>query len=221
MTPFNWRVLSPATLRAYTLAARDFEQVTGCRIQDADEASIAAFRSSMEGRKLSVSTIRQRLSAVAVLSGVEVELPKRSDAGKRPSILNAEQVRSVMAKVTDPDDRMLLMKMLMLGRQARTITVPHSTFAAHFAGEQTERTLSAQQASRKIKRYALQAGLDETQVSLRIWCQSGQALVKSMEALEIVRMVGSNLEPGDGANWKPLHGIGRRSRTLDTQRVSN
>lgn len=210
MTTFNWRVLSPNTLRSYTLAARDFELVTGIPVQNADEVSLAAFRASMEGRKLSTGTIRLRLSAVSVLSGVKVELPQRQKAEGKRMTLSAEQVGSVMAVVTDPNDRMALMQLLTLGTKARTMEVNAETFGAHFAGCNST-MLSAQQASRMIKRYARKAGLDESQVSLRIWCQSGRRLLDSLGAIEFLRMVGAP-ETSQGVNWKPLHGIGRRSK---------
>lgn len=212
MTTFNWRVLSPNTLRSYTTAARDFETVTGIPVHKADEVSIARYRASMEGRKLSTGTIRIRLSAVAVLSGVTVELPRRKTA-KCPT-LSAEQVRSLMSVVTDLGDRTLLMKLLTLGARARTVAETSTNFAAHFAGLTNEHTLTAQQASRKIKRYARRAGLDERQVSLRVWCLTGRKLLDSLGAIELVNVVGNNMQSDQGVNWKRLHGIGRRSKAI-------
>lgn len=205
----NWRVLSPNTLRAYTIAARDFEAVTGVPVQKADVVSIARFRDSMEGRKLSVSTIRQRLSAVAVLSGVRVELPRR--ATRRLPILSAAQVRALMSKITDRSDRILLGKLLVLGPAFRSVEFSDGSPQAHIAGEDPRRDLTTRQITRRLKRYAKRAGLDETQVTLRVWCASGQRLVSILTTTELVELLGNNREETSRpVAWKRLHGIGRR-----------
>lgn len=212
MTPFNWRVLSKTTLRSYELAAKDFETVTGVRIQDADEVSIAAYQASMEGRKLSVGTIRLRLSIVSVLSGVKVELPKPKKA-EECATLSTEQVRALMATVTDPSDRMLLVKVLTLGTKARAVVVPPEKFTAHFVGAVDEQTLTTQKTTRKLKRYARRAGLNEEQINLRVWAMTGRKLMNSLPLIELVSVIGHNPEPA-GIDWKPLHGIGRRSKAI-------
>lgn len=211
MTTLNWRVLSPNTLRAYEQAAKDFETVTGRRVEHADSESIAAWQASMTGRNLSVNTIRKRLSVVSLLSGVKVELPKPEKA-QSVRTLTADQVRKVMSIVMDPTDRMLLMKLLTLGMQARTITATTETFAAHFVGN-TQAELSAQQASRKIRRYARRAGLNEQQVSLRVWCQSGRRLMDILGTMEFLKLVETH-DTSPAVEWKPLHGIGRRSKSV-------
>jgi hypothetical protein len=209
MTTFQWRTLSPNTMRAYTRAAVDFEAVTGRPVDRADAGSIEAWRASMIGRRLSVSTIRQRLSAVAIISGVRVELPRRSKS--QALLLDAGQVRAVMSVVSDSSDRILLAKLLTLGAKARTEWAAEGV-AAHFIGEMEEQGLSAQRVSRKLRRYARRAGLDERAISLRIWCQSGRQLVRSLEMRELVDLLGGKPEPVTGVSWRLLHGIGRRTR---------
>lgn len=209
MTTFNWRVLSENTVRSYEQAARDFNQVTGRRIDQADVESAEAWKASMIGRGLAVSTIRSRLIALKVISGVKVLLPKRQPSA--PVILSGEQVRKVMSIVAAPSDRMLLVKLLTLGAQARTITPPADTFLAHFMGE-NECELSAQTMTRKLKRYAREAGLNEKQVSLRVWCLSGRKLLDTLGPDEVASLLDhSPREVPSRVEWKPLHGIGRRS----------
>lgn len=209
MTTFNWRVLSPNTLRVYTQSAKDFETVTGRRVDQADTESIAAWQASMEGRNLSGNTIRKRLSVVSLLSGVKVNLPKYQKPQLRP-LLNAEQVHALMSIVTDPGHRLCLMQLLTLGTKARQLQIVPESFGAHFVGC-TSSTLNAQQATRMIKRYAGRAGLDASQVSLRVWCVSGRRLLDSLGVIEFLKVV-ETPDVHQGVDWKPLHGIGRRSK---------
>jgi hypothetical protein len=209
MTTFNWRVLSENTVRSYEQAAKDFELVTGCPIQHADVESAEAWRASMIGRGLSVSTIRSRLIALKVISGVKVLLPKRQPVV--PVTLSAEQVRKVMSIVAYPADRMLLVRLLTLGLKARTVTMPAETFMAHFTGT-NECELSSQRTTRKLRRYARQAGLNEKQVSLRVWCLSGRKLLETLGPAELTSLLDhSPNRSAQPVEWKPLHGIGRRS----------
>lgn len=76
MKPFDWKAREPNTLRSYAVAVKDFETVTGLRVDRADTASLSIWRQSMEGRGLAINTIRARLSAVSVVSAVKIELPK-------------------------------------------------------------------------------------------------------------------------------------------------
>ena len=209
MTTFNWRVLAPGSLRAYTKAAHDFEAVTGRSVDQADVESIETWRASMIGRGLSVSTIRLRLSAVSVISGVKVLLPKRQPT--MPVILTTEQVRKMISIVADHSHRLLLVKLLTLGSRARTVTEPALTFSAHFMST-GERELSAQETTRLLKRYARQAGLNEQQVNLRTWCLTGRRLAATMKPAEFVSLLDHRPnEFAQSVQWRPLHGIGRRS----------
>ena len=209
MTTFNWRVLAPNTMRAYEQAARDFECVTGYPVQDADGESIETWKASMTGRGLSVGTIRRRLSAVSVISGVRVLLPKRQPS--MPVILTTEQVRKMISIVADHSHRILLVKLLTLGPKARITRQPAETFIAHFMGPD-EREMSAQETTRLLKRYARQAGLKEEQVNLRTWCLTGRKLAATMNPAEFVSLLDHRPnEFAQSVQWRPLHGIGRRS----------
>jgi hypothetical protein len=128
--------------------------------------------------------------------------------------LSAEQVRALMAVVTDPSDRMLLTKTLTLGMKARAIVVPPETFTAHFVGTVDEQTLTARKTTSKLKRYARKAGLNEDQINLRVWCLTGRKLMSSLGVIELVNVIGHNPDLSQGIQWKPLHGIGRRSKAI-------
>lgn len=210
MTTPNWKVAEPNTLRAYTTAARDFETVTGLPADRADTISLASWEASMRARGLAVNTIRQRLSAIGVISGVKVQLPKREKANAH--LLSAEEIRSIIAHVNDRDDRMLVVRLLTLGRQARHVQKEADTFMAHFLGMQAECHLSAQDVTRKLKRYARKAGVDANRVNLRCFCLSGRELLKGMDVKELVEfMEPAPLATSDAFGKKMLHGIGRRS----------
>src|SRR5688500_2103491 len=95
----GFRVLSANSLRVYQKAARDFEIVTGRPADKADTESVEAWKASLIGRGLAVNTIRNYLSALATISGIKVELPKREKfKGRR--LLSADHVRMVMSVVT-------------------------------------------------------------------------------------------------------------------------
>lgn len=206
---FNWRVVSANTLKAYTLAAKDFETVTGLPVDRADVVALSRWHQSMQGRGLAVNTIRQRLSAVCVISGAHYALPERQKA--ECSMLSADQVRSMMAVVSDKDERLLLVRLLTVGSMARTVrTVANDTFRAHFMGAQDE-TLSSKEVSRKLRRYARKAGIT-TDVNMRTWCKTGRKLMSEQGIADLVSLLSG---PTDApAPWKPLHGIGRRSHTV-------
>lgn len=208
MTTFSWRVLSPNTLRSYEQAAKDFEIVAGFPIRLADDVSIARWQASMEARGMSVNTIRTRLSALSVITGIRVELPKREHV--QHITLSAEQVRAILSVVSDPAHRVLLVKLLTLGAQARTVPPPATTFGAHFAGETSMEEKTAQQMSRMLKSYAAKAGLNERQISLRVWCLTGRKLCEVLDIREFVDLIGHAEKPSP-VEWRPLHGIGRRS----------
>jgi site-specific recombinase XerD len=206
----NWKVAEPNTLRAYNVAVKDFETVTGIRVDQADAASISAWQASMEGRGLSINTIRQRLSAVSVISGVKVQLPKRPKA--ECITLSADQVRAMFQRVIDGADRMLLMRLLTLGSRARRVVVsPDGSFMAHFLGQANEQDLTAQEVTRRLKRYARKAGLDHTTINLRTWCISGRWLLKNMSIKEVVSLAPSPIDDDRHVTFRPLHGINRRT----------
>jgi len=94
---FSWRKYSPNTLRAFEQAARDFSTVTGRRIDLADVECAQAWLASMQGRKLSDSTIRQRIAALRLISGLQVTLPVRAEAlvfGERSACKDLDPART-------------------------------------------------------------------------------------------------------------------------------
>ena len=61
---------SPESRRAYGQALDDFFRwCEAAAVDEFSKASVNAYRSSLEGRKLSASTINQRLSAIRRASG--------------------------------------------------------------------------------------------------------------------------------------------------------
>lgn len=206
---FNWRVMPRNTMRAYEQAAKDFETVTGFPVRFADDVSVATWQASMEARGLSVNTIRTRLSAVAVITGIKITLPKRQSAETPRTTLSMEQVKALMSNVSDRSDRMVLVKLLTLGMRARSIAAQTETFGAHFAGSIPDRDPTTQQLSRMLKRYAAKAGMKPEQISLRVWCLTGQKLVNVLSVRELVDLLGHS--DTSQVDWRPLHGIGRRN----------
>lgn len=204
---FPWRAIAPSTLKAYSLAAQDFETVTGLSVDRADSISLSRWHYSMEARGLAVSTIRQRLSAVCVISGAMYSLPARKTIESR--CLSAEQVRAIMSAVSDQGDRLLLVRLLTIGSMARRVKVDfQETFRAHFLGGQME--LSAKAVSRKLQRYARNAGIP-AEINMRTWCKSGRALMREQGIKDLVAL----LSPaGDTPDTKPLHGMNRRSHIV-------
>src|SRR5688572_14348984 len=201
MTTFNWRAIEPNTLRAYAVAVKDFETVTGRRVDLADTISIAAWRASMEARGLAINTIRARLSAVSVVSGVKVELPKRQ---KLEVAMSLDQVRSFFAVFKNKEDRTLLVSLLLTGTQLRT-------FAAHFVGA---RKYTSQEITRKVKRYADLAGLASAEMNMRTLVRSGKSLLREHQAANLVEMLTPAPTETKRVSWRPLHGIGRRSHMV-------
>lgn len=195
---FNWKVASPHTMRAYHSAAKDFSTVTGIPAAEADAVTMAAWQASMEARGLSANTIRARLSAVAVIAGVKVQLPKKEKA--RPIVLSDDQVKAFFRTIEKDSDRQLLASLLLTGRQQNS--------DAHWLSHST---LSTQEITRKIKRYARLAGLDETCVNLRTLVRTGRQLLARYSPDYIAgNLMPRPLQPV--VAWQPLHGIGRRSR---------
>lgn len=205
-----WRVLEPSTLRAYELAGHDFSQITGKPMQSATLETVESWLASMRARKFSINTIRQRLSALRTISGIKIELPKRPKTDR--TIMNAKQVRALMAVVSDRSDRMLLVRLLTLGTTARTVQEP--AFMSHFLGAEQEHTLATQKVTRVLKRYAGKAGLNAKQVSLRVWCLSGRRLVETLAPVELSELLSARVdqEPCQVVEPKLLHGINRRSQ---------
>lgn len=207
----TWKVIEPNTQRAYSVAARDFECVTGVSVKQADSVSVARWEESMRARGLAVNTIRQRLSAISMISGVKVQLPKREKY--KTQILSANEIKAIVAHVIDRDDRMLVVRLLTLGRQARHVQKAANTFMAHFLGTPAEYDLSAQDVTRRLKRYAGKAGVDMNRVNLRSFCLSGRLLLKDMDVKDLVELMEPvSLAANDTFGQKMLHGIGRRSQ---------
>lgn len=198
---FNWRVASPNTLRSYQSAAKDFETVTGVRVDRADAVSIASWQASMEARRLSMNTIRSRLSAVSIVSGVKVQLPKKHKQADIP-ILSDDQIKVFFRQIQKDSDRELMVKIILTGKRPKAqyhwLSLPNNN-------------LTTQEITRKIKRYARLAGLNEEQVNMRTLIRTGRELSKKYDAQYLVE----NILPKSAkptVAWKPLHGIGRRSR---------
>ena len=201
MNTFQWRTVQPNTLRAYAVAVKDFETVAGIRVDLADAASICIWQKSMQARGLAINTIRARLSAVSVVSGVKVELPKRQ---RLDVTMGLDQVRSFFAVIKNKDDRTLLVSLLLTGTQLRT-------FAAHFVGS---RKYTSQEITRKVKRYADLAGLASAEMNMRTLVRSGRSLLCEHQAADLVNMLTPAPTEAKRVSYKPLHGIGRRSHMV-------
>lgn len=207
MTDFTWRVMAPETLKAYSTAVRDFETVTSLSVDRADTVSLARWQASMEARGLAVNTIRQRLSAVCMISGVAYSLPARKTIESQ--CLTIDQVRAILMIVTDQQDRLLLVRLLTIGSMARRVQVDfQETFRAHFLGGQIE--LSAKAVSRKLQRYARKAGIS-AEINMRTWCKSGRNLMRAQGINDLVTLL---TQTGSQPESKPLHGINRRSHLV-------
>jgi hypothetical protein len=202
MTAFNWRVITPNTLRAYTVAVKDYETETGIRVDQADAVSISIWQKVMEARGLAVNTIRARISAVSVVSGVKVALPKRQ---KVEVIMSLDQIRAFFGVIERDDDRVLMASLLFTGTYVKTIS-------AHFAGLPPTRKLCTQEITRKVKRYARLAGLESDKMNLRTLVRSGRHLLRVHKTDDLVKMLERRPRAaGQQVSWKPLHGIGRRT----------
>ncbi len=78
ITKTNFDGFASNTRRVYRQAIRDFETVTGIEIGKAKQSHYDLWVTNMKLRKLSVATIRQRISAVSRTNpGLVVTLPKR------------------------------------------------------------------------------------------------------------------------------------------------
>ena len=208
----NWKVISPHTARAYGIASRDFETVTGIPAARADAASIAIWEASLRAR-LSTNAIRTYLSAVSAMSGVKVRLPRREQATVRT--LSVEEVRMLMSTVQKSDERLLLARLFTLGAHVLTNPIPESDFLAHFIGVEKNQEFSAQRVSRLLKRHARLARLNESQVNLRAWVMSGRSLRRTLSALELSRLLEARTQDVNEAIVRTaFHGIGRRNRRL-------
>lgn len=197
---FTWRAVSPNTLKAYMTAAKDFESVTGIPVDRADLISIAAWQASMKARGLSMNTIRSRLSAVSVVSGVKVALPKKEKADG--CLLSDDQITAFFHQIEKDSDRELMVKILLTGRRPRA--------NVHWIA-QPSGNLTTQEITRKIKRYARLAGLNEQQVNMRTLVRTGRELTRKYDAQYLVDHILPK-PPKPTVEWRPLHGIGRRNR---------
>jgi len=199
MEPFNWRVASPNTWKTYAVAIKDFETITGVRVDRADAALIERYRASMQVRGLKQNTIRSRMSAVSIVSGVKITLPKKIEA--EPVVMSEEQVKAFFRKIEKDVDRELLVSIVLTGRQP---------IKAHWITTGV-RALSTQEITRKIKRYARLAGLNETQVNMRTLIRTGKFLISQHDMQYLLEhLLPKPAQPN--VEWKALHGIGRRPR---------
>lgn len=208
----QWRAIEPNTLRAYEQAARDFQKVTGYPMKQATLELALTWQESMKARDFAPNTIRQRLSALATMSGVRVDLPKRERT--EPVYLQDTQIRTMMSLVQDRAERMLLVRLLTLGSQARIVSaLSDNSFMAHLIGAEREHTLGTQKVTRLLKRIASKAGLNAKQVNLRVWCLSGRRLIETLSPAELSSLLDARVQQnGKVVDFvKPLHGIGRRS----------
>lgn len=203
---FSWKVLQPNTMRSYTVAAKDYEKFAGKSVSQADAESILAWQKDMEQRGLTVGTIHFRLSAVGTISGVKVELPKRvkSECCKT---LSLEQVRLFFSVIKSRTDRALMASIFFTGSQPYTMP-------AHFAGlgMSDGSRLTTQEITRRVKRYAKMAGLNEAEMNLRTMKRSGKILMDEQGTLELLKVTTpSPSKDRNRISYRPLHGIGRRS----------
>lgn len=211
---FNWKVASENTLRGYAAAAKDFETVTGTRIDRADLESMKKWHQGMKRRGLSYNTIRTWIAAVRILSGVQYPLPPKETAeGRRQKdesrLLDLAQVQAVL-KQAQGEERSALVLALTVGLDARGSRHLTNDFRAYFAG--AGRKMTAQSLTRLIKRCASKAGLNESQINLRTWTRSGAALLKMLNPSEFAQALPQADLP-ESVDWsKRLHGIGRRSK---------
>lgn len=216
-TPTNtkqikWHVASDNTLRAYAVAIKDFETVTNTKVDRADMQTIQQWHESLKARKprLAPNTIRARLSAVRLMSGIKYPLPKKQKAGV--DLLSLKQVRAVLAQAKNAGEREALMKSLsgfdVISKRANVNS--QTDFDVHFLGVANTPT-SAQAVTRLLKRCAKKAGIDQA-ISLRIWAQSGAWLLKVLSPVEFSKLM--PLAETPITNTKPLHGIGRRSHLV-------
>lgn len=180
---------------------KDFETVTSTRVDRADAVSIKSWQASMEARGFAANTIRSRLSAVSVVSGVKVELPKRE---RLEVTMSLDQACSFFAVIKNKDDRTLLVSLLLTGTQLRT-------FSAHFMGS---RKFTTQEITRKVKRYADLAGLESAEMNMRTLVRSGKSLLRDHQAADLVKLLTPVPAEAKRVSWRPLHGIGRRSHMV-------
>ena len=90
---------SPHTRRAYQLAIADFERTVGLEAQDATQQHFDTWIVSMQHRKLSTATIRQRISAISHANPVfEVTLPKREFV--EHTCINADQLAAFLSTIS-------------------------------------------------------------------------------------------------------------------------
>lgn len=204
---FNWKVASENTLRGYASAAKDFETATQMRVDRADFQSMQKWHEGMKRRGLSSNTIRTRIAAVRILSGVQYPLPPKEKSISR--LLNLEQVQAVL-KQAQGEERSALVLALTVG--AGALRRSTKDFNAYFLGE--GRKMTAQSITRLIKRCAGKAGIEPGLANLRTWTRSGAALLRTMNPAEFVAALPKADLP-EAVDWsKQLHGIGRRSKHL-------
>jgi len=205
-TKIKWRVASSNTLRAYSLAAKDFETTMNIKIHQANMLTIHQWHESLIGRGLSRNTIRAYLAAVRMLSGVKYPLPKKQKAGT--DLLTLQQVRAILAQTKTPQERQVFMKSLSGFDVVQKRMNDQTGFGAHYAGAVSVTGVTAQALTRLLKRCAKRAGITQ-QINQRIWIQSGAWLLKVLSPMEfsyLMPQIENTLE-----NVKPLHGINRRS----------
>lgn len=198
MTTFNWKVMSPNTLRAQYAALAAFEKAMLVPASEATAADLAAWQLDMEAGGLSVNTIRSYLSMVSRVAGVKVQLPKKKKA--IAFTMSDDQVKAFFQKIEKDTDRELLAGIFLTGRP-----VPNAHWLA------SSHKFTTQEITRKIKRYARLAGLNQNQINMRSFTRNGQQMIKKYSADYVAQnLLVRPVQPM--VEWRALHGIGRRSR---------
>ena len=86
------------TKRVYRQAILDFERVTGVNVRDAQQSHYDFWIANMRHRKLSVSTMRQRISAISRVNPTfEIALPKREN--HEYTYMNADQLTAFLSGI--------------------------------------------------------------------------------------------------------------------------
>jgi len=169
---FHWIVASKNTVRVHRDTRRDYESVIGKPISEATAGTAERWIASMRDRKLAPNTIRTRIASLRTLAKIDYPLPPKHKTD-RP-VLDAEQVRAILAQVGTYGERLILMGALTRADQIFD----------------TPARVDAQTLTRLIRRYARKAGLESDQCSLRVWRESGSILAEQMTPAEFAELAG-------------------------------
>jgi hypothetical protein len=197
--------LSPTTQATYEAARRSFEKIAGKPIGTATRADCEAWLYALRATGVSVQTCRTYLTGFNWWTGLGVSAsglpsPKR----QARVVLSIEQLKAMLRLMSDDDREMFIELLSGLNDQPFT----------------------PRDLTRRLQRYALKAGVNASQVSLRVWQRTGaglsQAEIGSLRKTERIPpptvawatlSFGTQASAADGTGRDPrLHGIGRRSR---------